>query len=486
MAEQKGSKMTEKKKIRVCERGWEYAQITDNDGSVEVCSWVAAGGKFPTLVGKLTEDSMHDIWHGEKMNLYRQSFLDGSYRYCVKEKCPWIANNTLEEHMKEYEGIPEYPTILSLSYDRKCNYACKCCIDNEKAGGGTEESVLKQEKIDYEIGKFIDNVRIISANGRGELFVSKHILDTLHNWKPSRSPKEIAVVLETNGSMFDEKHWNQIENLGQYNLKVSITVMSFEQASYSYLSGCKLPVQKIVDNLHFVSKLREQGVINDFEIGTVIQERNFREMPEFTRRCIEDFKVDRVRLRPYFPFGNVMSAAEKWLFDVRNPYHPYNVEYVEMLKAPIFQHPKAMLWSGDEVSQVGRFPGEKDKENFEVIRYFAVDDGLPQKLAGYFSERDITAVSVHGLSYAGHAFVKALQKTYVRVDKLIDKAKCGKIDKEHCMNVVSPSDLPIDYALPIVVTAPFFFEEIKTELEQNLDNPMILNIKDIINEIETC
>ena len=475
--------MTEKKKIRVCERGWEYAQITDNDGSVEICSW--ASMHFPRI-GKLTEQSMRDIWHGEKATEFRKSFLDGSYRYCEKEKCPWMANGTLEEHMREYDGVLDYPTALSISYDKSCNYACRCCADN---GSGIKHPPCpadKQAKIDAEIGKFIDNVRVISANGRGELFAGKHILQTLAGWKPKRPAEEIYVVLETNGSMFDEKHWEQIANLGQYNLKVSITVMSFEQAAYSYLSGSKLPVQKIVDNLHFVSKLREQGVINDFEIGTVIQERNFREMPEFTRRCIEDFKVDRVRLRPYFPFGNVMSAAEKWLFDVRNPYHPYNVEYVDMLKDPIFQHPKAMLWSGDEVSQVGRFPGEKDKENFEVIRYFAVDDGLPQKLAGYFSERGITAVSVHGLSYAGHAFVKALQKTCVRVDKLIDKAKCGKIDKEHCMNIVSPSDLPIDYALPIVVTAPFFFEEIKTELEQNLDNPMILNIKDIINEIETC
>lgn len=473
-----------KNKIRACERGWEYAQITDHDGTVEVCTWVAAGGKFPTEMGKLTEKSMSEIWHGEKWRKYRQSFIDGSYRYCVKEKCPWIANGTLNEHIKEYDDELEAPTILFLAYDHTCNYLCKCCIDNATVGGGTELSDEKQKKIDAELNKFIGDVRVISANGRGELFVSKHILETLQNWKPKRPPEEIYVVLETNGSMFDEEHWRQIANLGQYKLKVGITVMSFEQATYSYLSGSKLPIQRIIDNLHFVRRLREQEIINDFEIGTVIQERNFREMPKFTRRCIEEFKVDRVRLRPYFPFGNVLDPGTKWLFDVRNPNHPYYSEYVEVMNDPIIRHPKVLLWSGDEVSHVGANPYQKDKDNFEAIRYFAVDEQLPQKLAGYFAERNMAAIAVHGMSYTGHAFVQAIQKTFVRIDKLIDKSKCG--EKNHCMTVVSPGDLPTNYAIPIVVTAPFFYEEIKAELEERLDNPTILNIRDIIAEIEGC
>ena len=473
--------MDGKKKIRACERGWEYAQITDNDGSVEICCW--ASMHFPRI-GKLTEESMYDIWHGEKAEKFRQSFIDGSYRYCEKEKCPWMANGTLEEHMREYDGVLDYPTALSISNDKRCNYACRCCADNGSGIKWPAPPADKQAKIDAELDKFIDNVRVISANGRGELFASTHILETLSKWKPKRPAEDIYVVLETNGSMFDEKHWGQIANLGQYKLKVSITVMSFEQAAYSYLSGSKLPVQRIVDNLHFVSKLRQQGIINDFEIGTVIHERNFREMPEFTRRCIEEFQVDRVRLRPYFPFGNVLDPGTKWLFDVRNPQHPYYEEYVEVMKDPIFQHPKAMMWSGEEVSHVGANPYQKDKDNFDVIRYFAVDEQIGGKLAGYFSERGITALAVYGMSYTGHAFVQTMQKTYVRIDRIIDKGKVG--EKEHGMTFVGPGDLPKDYALPIVVTAPFFFEEIKAELEQRLDHPQILNIRDIIEDIEGC
>ena len=35
--------------------------------------------------------------------------------------------------------------------------------------------------------------------------------------------------LETNGSLFNEKNWSYISNLGQYHLSVSITVLSFSR-----------------------------------------------------------------------------------------------------------------------------------------------------------------------------------------------------------------------------------------------------------------
>lgn len=464
--------------MKACERGWEYAQITDNDGSVEICSW--ASMHF-SRIGQLTENTMYDIWHGERAEEFRKSLIDGSYRFCEKEKCPWIANGTLESHMREYDGVLDYPTILSLSYDKSCNYACKCCADN---GSGVKVPPCPQEKqrrIDEEVNKFIDSVRIISANGRGELFAGKHILQALHDWKPNRPANEIAVILETNGSMFDEKHWEQIKNLGQYDLKVSITVMGFDEATYQFLSGTALPVQKIVDNLHFVKKLRQKGIINMFEIGTVIQERNFREMPQFTKRCIEEFGVDCVRLRPYFPFGEVLDPGAKWLYDVRNPQHPYYSEYVKVMADPIFKHPKAMMWSGSELSNVGANPYQKDKVNFDIIKLFAVDEQMSEKLAGYFANLGIDKIAVYGLSFAGHAFVQAIQKTYVRIDRLIDKTKSGEIC--HCMKVVNVADLPKEYNVPIVVTAPFFFKEIEADIEKVIISPKIFDIKDIVDDI---
>lgn len=95
------------------------------------------------------------------------------------------------------------------------------------------------------------------------------------------------------------------------------------------------------------------------QLATVVQERNFWELPEFTRRCIEEFGADSVRIRPFFPYfgstaGEYKSTPEyQWFCDVRNPYHPYYNEYKKIMKDPIFKNPKVLEWLGNLDSQIG-------------------------------------------------------------------------------------------------------------------------------------
>ncbi len=466
--------------MRVCKRGWEYAQITDAQGGVEICSWATMN--FKKQLGKLSESSMYDIWHGDVAKEWRKSLTDGSYRFCEKEKCPWMSNGTLEDHMEEYDDVLEYPTDLSISYDNTCNYRCKCCTGHSDWRQKVVIDENVQNKIDSELEIFMNNISSLNANGRGELFASKPILRILKNWKPVKPPKDIFITLESNGSLFNEKNWKQIEHLGKYHLFVAITVMSFEEDTYRFLSGTQLPVSQIVDNLYFISNLRKDGVIDELEIATVVQERNFRELPSFAKRCIEEFGVDSVRLRPYFPVcGGGLSEVEQWFYDVRNPYHPYYEEYRRVMNDPILSNKKVWVWSGEELSGVGAFPFAKDHENFEVIKYFATEGRMASKLTSYFVKKDISCVAVHGLSQIGQAFLRVMNETNIDVDKIIDKQLCGS--ESWGKTIISPADLPKDYKVPIIVTAPYYFDEIRKELQHQVDNPCIYDIKDIINEI---
>lgn len=160
--------------------------------------------------------------------------------------------------------------------------------------------------------------------------------------------------------MFDENHWKQIENLGKYHLSVAITVMSFDEGTYQFLSGCKYPISKLENNLRFVSSLRREGIINHLQIATVLQEYNFREIPQFTRRCINEFGADSVRIRPIVQ-GGPYPEAERWFMDVRNPRHPYYSEYRRIMEDKIFEHPKVLLWSSDMTSEKGDFPWRESK-----------------------------------------------------------------------------------------------------------------------------
>ena len=465
--------------MRVCQRGWEHAQIYGKDGDVSICAWAAIN--YMGSVGKLSDKTIEEIWHGKEITEFRNSLVDGSYRYCEKEKCPWIANGTLEEHMKEYDDVLPYPTEVALAYERNCNYNCTCCGDRNNEEAHECDAEKKREKIEKELGKFINDATTISANGRGELFVSPHILKMLHDWKPNAPEEEIKVLLETNGSLFDEEHWKLIENLGKYDLKVVITVMGFDEATYQFLSGCKYPVSKLENNLRFVKSLREKGIINDFEIGTVIQERNFREMPELTRRCIEEFGADRVRHRPYFPWGPYDEGA-KWFFDIRNPHHPYYPEYKKVFSDPIFKHPKVLMWAGDELSKQGKNPYQKDKDNYDVIKWFAVDPTIGNKIVNYVHKKEKNNVSIYGWGFTGKALMLALENSDIEIDYIIDRARVGECRNNNI--VISKSEIPKDYNGLILVSTPYYYEEIFNDLVSLNLEKNIINIAEIIKDIQ--
>ncbi len=328
-------------------------------------------------------------------------------------------------------------------------------------------------------------MKFLAANGLGELFVSPHTLRLLSEWKPLAPPDEVTVLLETNGSLFDKKHWQQIENLGQYNLRVSITVMSFDEATYQYCSGTKLPISQIESNLRFVKSLREQGIINYLELATVVQERNFRTMPEFARRCIEEFGADIVRLRPFDDCGAQPPEVE-WFMDVRGAYHPYHQEYLDVMKNPIFRHPKVSDWSGGRDSENGDLITYLSERGCgigarDISKLFSRDNNISGKLKKYFESRKIDRIAVHGIGLVGTMFLDAIGGTGIVVDRLIDKNRASQEAYGICITRVE--DIPKDYQYPIVVCALTSFGEIERELNSHIIKGCILSIKEIMAEI---
>lgn len=467
--------------MKICRRGLEYLQVINAEGDVTACSWTgdAKTGTLSALkVGNLLEGNIEQIYQGEVMGKFLDSLLNQTYEYCPVQCCPYLANGTIEENMVEYEGVPQYPKELSISYERDCNYVCTCCRNEPYRKSCNELDNIK--KIQDEIDKVISKVEIISANGYGELFASKNIMEVLSKFDSERESKDIVVFLETNGGLFDKAHWSKIENLGKYNLKVAITIHSFEENTYQYLSGTTRSVEKIITNLKFVKELREQGIINYLELASVVQERNFREMPVFTKRCIEEFGADCVRLRSYFPPG-VQPAHFEWFFDPRNPAHPYFEEYCKVMKDPIFKHEKVLMWSGDELSTQKEFPfvTEINKViNYDNLKPFITCDSIPEKIECFCNEKLINEVIVYGAGILGEALVKELQKTAVRIDCILDIY--DKRSELRGVKIRNPLVNGDENSKMIIVTAPSGLDEIKARLIENKFNGDIMHVMDII------
>ncbi|MBQ7217641.1 MAG: hypothetical protein IJS39_16870 [Synergistaceae bacterium] len=335
--------------MKICERAFSPLQTVGYEGAVRLCCFMR-----DNIIGKLSKDSFYDIYHGKKARaIYHKLTGGGGWdnAYCSIDACPYLAMGTIDQHLIETDDLPEYPTAIELSHEEVCNYTCTFCTS--RVTWRKEPPEIRQagyENITEKLRPVLPHVKKISAHGRGELFTAKGILKTLSEWQPLAPASECSAALETNGSLFDEAHWKQIENLGQYDLRVAITVTSFDDYTYKLLSGTTLPVQQVIDNLHFVKSLREKGIINHLEIATVVQERNFWQMPEFARRCVEEFGADTVRLRPYIVHGSG-DPVRDWFTDMRSATHPYREEYRKIMQDPIFQNPKVLDWGGGRDSQ---------------------------------------------------------------------------------------------------------------------------------------
>ncbi len=387
--------------MKLCKRAKDFVQIINEDGAVRLCSWLNDGG----VIGHLTKNSLDEIYHSEAAKLIHDMHARGDHSNCNPNQCPYVANNNVEEHEIEIDEIPRYPESLYMAFENVCNYKCVMCdIPNCMARADVQAREKKLDIIEAELRKALPYVKHLSANGLGELFASKHTLRLLSEWKPISDPSEISVTLETNGSLFDEEHWKQIENLGKYKLSVCITVLSFHDELYRELSGTNQPVEKLISNLHFVKSLREKGVIDYLELATVYQNKNYKELPEFAKRCIEEFGADYVRLRPFDPWG--AEGLREWMMDVRNVYHPNHEDFLQVMKDPVLSHPKVHDWGGGRESGLGPEPYGKLRKQFAILDRIFCDDSFAGRLMEVCGEKRAV---VYGMTVVGKALASRIK-----------------------------------------------------------------------------
>ena len=273
-----------------------------------------------------------------------------------------------------------------------------------------------QEKIENEVREALPYVKNFSANGLGEVFASEGMMKLISEWKPENI-ENAEFDLETNGSLFHEDNWEKIKNIGNAKLNVALTVHSFDEAAYQYLSGTKMKLGQVIQNLKFIRGLRKEGKIDYLEIATVMQERNFRTLPEFIARCLNEFGADKVRVRRFLP-EKALDENIEWFFDIRNPLHPYHQEYLEVMKHPIFQDPRVFKWTGDHLSNRGEIPA---KANYRVLRDLFLIEDIGTKLAGYFNQHGFGEIILYAITEIAQALVKVLEGQPVKIKYIYDR-----------------------------------------------------------------
>lgn len=306
------------------------------------------------------------------------------------------------------------PDEFNCAIDFTCNHSCPSC--RSKIFVPDEQYRKNMNTIVDKLLPYLCKARFVAADGQGDCFASPFVMRFLENVKPQNP--EFHMTLETNGVLFDEKHWNRIAHLGKYPLRIVVTPNSFERATYKYLSGGHDDLEKLLRNLTFIKGLREQGQINDFAISIVVQDRNFRELPAFVQRCIDEFCVDSVSVKPIYKWFK-LTERDYMSKDILNPFHPYFEEYQDVLEDPRLKHPKVFWWGAKNTHPAKIMYEEKAHQLFEVFSDWLeliLDD--PGSIKRYLAEHQYQEVGIYGYGNAGKLLRKALKRqNHVIIDR---------------------------------------------------------------------
>jgi len=300
-------------------------------------------------IGNLLHQSVDEIWNSLNAHKIRRSILDGSFKYCNQDLCPYLKTVTgpvmkigdvkdkeLKEVIEEELTILPYgPRAINCSYDRSCNLYCPSCRDKILIETENKEQILKiSDKIHKEALKDTHHLYIA---GTGDPFGSPYYRKWLQTMDKSNMPNLKEIFLQTNGQLWTKKMWETIPKYIRKLVKtteISIDAASPETYTINRRGG---DFDKLLENLKFISKLRKHGPIKTMRISMIVQENNFLEMPEFVRLG-KRLKVDTVFFNQLVNWGTYSDEE----FASRAIYfqeHHRHSEFIALLKDKIFKEP---------------------------------------------------------------------------------------------------------------------------------------------------
>jgi len=337
-----------------CHEPFETIETTP-DGLAFLCcpAWL------PVAVGDINATDAASVWLGPIARELRHSIIDGSYRYCSRLHCDRITNRTLADRgskkvqkiIEQYElgrlgeAVP-HPRHLILSHDRSCNLACPSCRTDFIVANKQQQRRL-DVIMENTILPLLQEAETVKITGSGDPFGSNHFRRILQRINRHEFPN-LKIDLLTNGQLFDEKAWNDLELEDLVN-DVYISIDAATEDTYKVIRRGG-DFGRLLKNLQFIKKLRQADQIRSLSFLMVVQTRNFAEMPDFVRLGFE-YSADCISFAMIRNWGTFSEAEFKDEF-IGGYLHPRHEEFSTILKHPLLSHPSVQM--GNMLSYSGK------------------------------------------------------------------------------------------------------------------------------------
>lgn len=334
-------------KGRFCSEPFKTLATIDNEGKsiAFICN---CGGWLPYSAGNILQaENVDSVWNSAAAMEIRRSILDGDFSYCSRSLCPYIVKNTLpkreevtEPLMRRYIDenlvrLPEVPQLLQLSHDSTCNLACPTCRKEIlTADAATRDRLADaRERVILPLLKQMQGTMFVT--GWGDPFASKHYRGILERLNSKDFPN-LQVSILTNGLLLNRTQWERLSPMHEMINQLAVSVDAATAITYENVRRPGRWAQ-LMGNLEFLSELRRAGDLQYFAMNFVVQEANFREIPDFIQMGIK-LGVDGIRFQKLWNFG-ANSQSDFFKTNVASPVHPLYPELLKIFGDPLMKNP---------------------------------------------------------------------------------------------------------------------------------------------------
>jgi MoaA/NifB/PqqE/SkfB family radical SAM enzyme len=134
--------------------------------------------------------------------------------------------------------------------------------------------------------------------------------------------------------------WEKIRNIHYLDIELYVSVDATKKETYEIIRRGG-DFETLLKNLKFLSGLRKEKKLSSLTINFVVQDHNYKEMPDFVKLGIE-LGVDFIAFQKIYNAGTY-TADEFNHRTVFAPTHPEYKDFLAILRMPIFNEHKAML-----------------------------------------------------------------------------------------------------------------------------------------------
>lgn len=330
-----------------------------NQGECYSCCpvWSKAGS-----VGRLTEDnSIMDLWNGEKMQYIRQALLDDRLgKICDFKYCPYaIKKEYLNLEAIKYDD-PRYiqiidqiiagktvldspPYTLFLANSEQCNLRCSMCDTRHQYPESDRQ--LDERLFSRVIPEILPGISRIFMSGNGEVLLNQYSRKFLQTLDSERYP-QLRIRLLTNGTLFTPELWKSINHNHYENISVSIDAATKETYEKIRVNG---KWDALRQNLEFIGGLRRQNIFSHFCVTFVVMRSNYKEMKEFVELGLS-LGCDRIVFQKIFGRADIRENI-----NLTNNLKVF-AEIGNILADPIFQRPEV---DTTQIEEYRKYAGKK-------------------------------------------------------------------------------------------------------------------------------